>query len=68
MTLSKQKIKDFIAVEQSWIFTFGSSHGYANCYIKIWGTINTARDEMIRLFDSRWAFQYSSEEAAGVKR
>jgi len=68
MTLSDQQIADFQSSENYWFFTFGLDHGYANCFIKILGTINTSRDTMTRLFGSKWAFQYPSAKAAGVKK
>lgn len=68
MTLSNQTVKDYKEVSQDWIFTFGMDHGYANCFIRIPGTISSSRDKMNELFDSHWAFQYPSEDAAGVKK
>ena len=54
--------------EQHWYFTWGFGQQYPNCYTKIYGTYNSARDEMIRRFGERWAFQYDSPEDAGVER
>ena len=68
MSLSKQEQENLINIPQNWFFTFGSDHGYENCYIKIKGTISTSRDIMNSLFGSRWAFQYPSEIKAGVKK
>ncbi len=65
---SEQQIQDFQIKEQDWIFTFGLSHGYANCYIRIHGTIESSRTRMNDLFGSHWAFQYPSEDSAGVKK
>lgn len=53
--------------EQDWYFTWGFGHDYENCYTIIHGTRETARVEMVRKFGNRWAFQYPSAEAAGVK-
>jgi len=52
-----------------WIFTFGYGHApYRNCFVRITGTFEGARDEMVRRFGQRWSMQYESEEAAGVGR
>ncbi len=54
--------------EHVWIFTFGTQHGYSNCYVKISGTIESTRDRMNVLFGDRWEFQHYSEREAGVKK
>lgn len=59
-----------------WIFTFGFGHVHpytgeklGNSFVRIKAeTANAARDEMFRLFGSKWAFQYDSEELAGVQK
>ena len=51
-----------------WIFTFGTHHGYSNCYIKIPGTIESSRNRMNDLFGDCWEFQHQSELEAGVKK
>jgi hypothetical protein len=67
---------------QEWIFTFGSGQrlvppGYPDVeglslqdrYVRIAGdTWDYARDEMERRFGRQWAFQYHTEEEAGVQR
>ncbi len=68
MNPSDLEIAKFNSIKRNWFFTFGMDHGYANCYIKIKGTIISSRNTMQRLFGSKWAFQYPSEEAAGVKK
>lgn len=60
---------------QDWIFTFGFGHAHpqtgeslANCFIRIRGTRADARREMDRRFGQKWAFDYESEERAGVQK
>lgn len=60
---------------ERWIFTFGFGHTHpitgeslAKCYVVIHGTNYEARDEMVRRFGYKWAFQYPSEEKAGVEK
>ena len=65
---SDQDLKAMQTKPQDWIFTFGLDHRYANCFIRINGTISTSRATMQRLFGSKWAFQYPNEDAAGVKK
>lgn len=65
-----------VSVEQrDWIFTFGFGHTHprtgeslANCFIRIRGTREAARAEMVKRFALKWAFDYPSEEDAGVER
>ena len=53
--------------EQDWVFTFGYGHEPGiGFYVKIYGTKKSARAEMFRQYE-KWAFQYASEDAAGVK-
>ena len=66
---------DLNTVEREWIFTFGFGHVHpvtgeslARKYVKIRGTVETSRDEMVRRYGRKWATQYFSEERAGVKR
>jgi hypothetical protein len=54
--------------EQWWIFTWGFGQGFDNCYTRIFGTFQSARDEMCRRFGYRWGFQYGSDEEAGVEK
>jgi hypothetical protein len=54
--------------EQHWYFTWGFGQEHPNCYTKIWGTFSSARDEMIRRYGDKWAFQYESADSAGVDR
>jgi len=59
---------------RDWIFTFGFGHvatgdvPLRNRFVRIRGTYEEARTEMLRRFGRTWAFQYESEEAAGVER
>ena len=52
--------------EQTWIFTFGFNHGHDKCYTMYFGTYTSAREKMVRDFDSKWSFQYPSKKLAGV--
>lgn len=54
--------------EKDWFFTFGCGHAYPNGYVVFYGTHSSAREQMIDVFGTRWAFQYDSAEAAGVER
>ena len=47
---------------KNWIFTFGYGQPNAGHYVKIFGTIGEAREEMMSRFGTKWAFQYSEEE------
>lgn len=54
--------------DHEWIFTFGL--GLFNNparFIKVRGTYEGARAEVCRRFGTKWAFQYATEEAAGVQ-
>ena len=51
-----------------WIFTFGVGSPHGQEFVRITGSWDDAREEMVRRFGTAWAFQYPSEEAAGVKR
>lgn len=50
---------------QDWYFTFGSGHEHPRGYAKIHGTFASAREEMNRRYNRRWAFQYSPEQFEG---
>lgn len=68
---------------REWIFTFGGGHRLYSVYpgeapegegvpltyrfVRIEGTRDSARAEIYRLFGRAWAFQYASEDAAGVE-
>jgi hypothetical protein len=56
---------------RDWIFTFGFNHydgevALRNRFVRIHGTFAGARTEMVARFGLKWAFQYKSEEDAGV--
>ena len=58
---------------REWIFTFGFAHTHPKTgeplrgrFVRITGTFESARVEMIRRFGQAWAFQYASEAEAGV--
>ncbi len=58
---------------RDWIFTFGFDHelageSLARRFVRIRGTHEEARAEMLRRFGRKWAFQYESAEAAGADR
>lgn len=62
-----------ITLETEWIFTFGFGHSHpvtgaslAKCFIRIRGTYESSRAEMLRRFGTRWAYQYIDEAEAGV--
>lgn len=61
----------------AWIFTFGAGHtltatgeSLANRYVRVVGTYESARDEMIRHFGSVWCDQYPDDgtDRAGINR
>lgn len=52
--------------EQEWIFTFGFDHKFPGGFVAIWGTAESAREEMFRRYGRGWSMQYSSREEAGV--
>lgn len=45
-----------------WIFTFGVGHKHAGHYVRIKGTYEDARAEMMRRYGRAWAWQYSIKE------
>lgn len=53
-------------LEHDWIFTFGIGGPRAGMFVRIRGTFMSARGEMLRRYGREWAFQYRSEEEAGV--
>lgn len=63
------------SVKSEWIFTFGFGHLHpetgekmADRYVRIPGEFDQARETMVRRFGLKWAFQYGSEDEAGVSR
>lgn len=48
--------------KQNWIFTFGCGQKHEGYYVKIYGTYDEARQEMISRYGREFAFQYSEEE------
>jgi hypothetical protein len=56
------------------IFTFGFCHecscgrSLRSCYVELEGDYDGARERMAELYGRKWAFQYESEEAAGVAK
>jgi len=60
---------NWIEPKQYWYFTFMQKQtDKKNSYAKIWGTYDTARQKMVEEFGEAWAFQYGSDEEAGVNR
>ena len=63
-----------VAAMSEWIFTFGFGHEDAelgplrSCFVRIRGTFNEAREQMVQRFGRNWSMQYKSEEAAGVQK
>lgn len=51
-----------------WYFTFGCGQFWANHYIIIHGTYDSARNQMHHWFGEKWSMQYDSADAAGVER
>lgn len=59
----EQKFKSSEAeIPQDWLFTFGYSHPHPNTFVRIHGTMNSAREEMLRRYGSKWSFQYPRTE------
>ncbi len=53
---------------RDWIFTFGMGQPHAGHFVRIFGTMDTAREEMVRRFSTKWSMMYGSEDAAGVSK
>ena len=54
--------------EKEWLFSFGCLHPlYHDKYIKIKGTFESARGEMIRRFGDNWIHQYKEKEEDYLK-
>lgn len=51
---------------QWWIFTFPLNSMRRRRFVRFFGTYESARKAMVARFGWKWAFQYASEEAAGV--
>jgi len=56
-------------VEQDWFFTFGANHVYPGTdeslgrnYVRVYGTCDSTREEMLAAFGNRWSQQYSPAE------
>lgn len=47
---------------EQWLFTFGYGHSLPGKYIRLDGTFDTARSQMVRMFGSKWAFQYPADK------
>jgi hypothetical protein len=54
-----------LATRQRFYFTFGAAHQFANRFVVIEGTWDSAREEMFRCFGREWGFQY--DEAGWVR-
>lgn len=55
--------------DKTWyIFTFGSGQEHHGHYVRIFGTFEEARKQMIAEFGLKWAFQYSEKEWEDLKR
>lgn len=48
--------------KQWWTFTFGYGQQHEGMYVRIYGTLNSARRKMFERYGSEWAFQYSERE------
>lgn len=53
---------------KTYYFTFTQRSELKNHYVAIKDTYVNARNRMVNIFGSAWAFQYDSKEAAGVDR
>lgn len=53
---------------RDWIFTFGVDHPLGKCFVRIHGTDHEAREEMVRRYGLKWAFQYKTEDEAGTQK
>lgn len=52
--------------EKQWYyFTFASASEYGNKYVKFYGTYSEAREQMLKHFGDKWAFQYDEKGFAG---
>ena len=48
---------------ENWYFTFGFGQQFPNGYVKISAaSYGEAREEMVRQYGDKWAFQYSEEK------
>lgn len=55
--------------DKKWyIFTFGSGQQNAGHYVKIFGTYDSARREMVCRYGLQWGFQYSEDEWEDLHR
>ena len=51
------------------IFTFGYAQKYQHHYVVIEGKDrNDCRSKMFAIFGKKWAFQYDTEEQAGIEK
>lgn len=47
---------------QAWYFTFAVGHAYNGSYVRIYGTRDEARKEMMQAFPEAGGFQYADWE------
>jgi len=47
---------------QYYYFTFGCGQAHPKGYVKIKGTYESAREDMVIRFGLKWAFQYTEEQ------
>ena len=47
---------------EKWYFTFMSSQKEANNYVVFEGTFGEARKQMLDVYGTQWAFQYSESQ------
>ena len=45
-----------------WVFTFGVGQKHEGRCVRIKGTYEEAREEMVRRYGTEWAFQYSAKQ------
>ena len=55
---------------QDWLFSFGYGHAHPQKFIRIYGTFDSAREEMLRRYGNKWSFQYpgTPEQEQELKR
>ena len=47
--------------ERWWIFTFGVEQKHGGHYVRIFGTRDSAREEMIKRYGTEWCWQYTED-------
>ena len=50
---------------ENWYFTFCQSDEKRNGYAKFYGTVGESRQQMVDIWGTYWAFQYSEKDFEG---